>query len=64
MTSQRVRGVIDASSASGLSLKPLFCGQATVTGTPSEVVLYSRVSDPRLSGAVRALAAAFRSASR
>jgi DNA-binding transcriptional LysR family regulator len=31
---------------------------------PSEVVLYSRVSDPRLSGAVRALAAAFRSASR
>jgi len=31
---------------------------------PSEVALYSRVSDPRLSGAVRALAAAFRSASR
>lgn len=31
---------------------------------PSEVVLYSRVSDPRLAGAVRALAAAFRSASR
>lgn len=30
----------------------------------SEVVLYSRVSDPRLSGAVRALAAAFRSAAR
>jgi DNA-binding transcriptional LysR family regulator len=30
----------------------------------SEVVLYSRVSDPRLAGAVRALAAAFRSASR
>src|SRR5215207_10183563 len=30
----------------------------------SEVALYSRVSDPRLSGAVRALAAAFRSASR
>ncbi|HET9817280.1 MAG TPA: LysR family transcriptional regulator [Xanthobacteraceae bacterium] len=31
---------------------------------PSEVVLYSRVTDPRVSGAVRALAAAFRSASR
>jgi DNA-binding transcriptional LysR family regulator len=30
----------------------------------SEVVLYSRVTDPRLSGAVRALAAAFRSTSR
>jgi DNA-binding transcriptional LysR family regulator len=31
---------------------------------PSELVLYSRVSDARLAGAVRTLAAAFRSASR
>jgi DNA-binding transcriptional LysR family regulator len=31
---------------------------------PSEVVLYARISDPRLAGAVRTLAAAFRSFSR
>ena len=32
--SHLVRGVIAASRSSGRSLKPLFCGQATGTGTP------------------------------
>ena len=33
-TNHLVFGVIAASRSSGRSLKPLFCGQATSTGTP------------------------------
>ena len=33
-SSHLVRGVIAASKSSGRSLKPLFCGQLTATGSP------------------------------
>ena len=33
-SSHLVRGVIAASRSSGRSLKPLFCGQLTTTGSP------------------------------
>ena len=46
-------GSIDIGPAAGLPKLP-----------PSDVMLHSRVSDPRLAGAVRTLAAAFRSAAR
>ena len=34
MMSQRVRAVIAARRSSARSLKPLFCGQGTMTGVP------------------------------
>ena len=36
ISSQRVRGVIAACKASGVSLKPLASGQGTMAGMPSE----------------------------